>query len=231
MRILIVTQTYMAGNGQASFAIRLAEGLARRGHPVMVITPAQQFRSYAAVENGVRVERIAALHLGMIHPHVYIAPFPAPRVQQLVREFQPEVVHIQDHHRLSRAALQEARRGGIPVIGTNQIQLLELFENDPGTSAVLMIGEIGGTAEEQAAEYVAKSVKKPVAAFIAGQTAPPGRRMGHAGAIVSAAGDSVGEKVEILRESGVTLAPNPAALGATVADVLASARRARTMSI
>jgi glycosyltransferase involved in cell wall biosynthesis len=94
------------------------------------------------VENGVRVERIAALHLGMIHPHVYIAPFPAARVQQLVREFQPEVVHIQDHHRLSRAALQEARRCRIPVIGTNHFlpeNILPFLKNLPRLQRLVSI--------------------------------------------------------------------------------------------
>src|SRR5439155_17140312 len=85
--------------------------------------------------------------------------------------------------------------GGDPVIGTTQIELLEMFEKDPGTSALLMIGEIGGTAEEQAAEYVSKHVTKPVAAFIAGQTAPPGRRMGHAGAIISGGSGSAADKI------------------------------------
>ena len=84
--------------------------------------------------------------------------------------------------------------GGDPIIGTNQIELLEMFEKDPGTEAILMIGEIGGNAEELAAEYVAKHVTKPVAAFIAGQTAPPGRRMGHAGAIISGGSGSRGRQ-------------------------------------
>src|SRR5205807_268638 len=75
--------------------------------------------------------------------------------------------------------------GGDPIIGTNQIDALKLFQDDPKTEAILMMGEIGGTAEEQAAEYIKKHVTKPVAAFIAGQTAPPGQRMGHAGAIIS----------------------------------------------
>ncbi|HEY3789379.1 MAG TPA: succinate--CoA ligase subunit alpha [Urbifossiella sp.] len=106
--------------------------------------------------------------------------------------------------------------GGDPVIGTNQIELLEMFEKDPGTSAILMIGEIGGTAEEQAAEYVAKHVKKPVAAFIAGQTAPPGRRMGHAGAIISGGSGSASDKIAALQKAGIEVAPTPADLGSAV---------------
>ena len=111
--------------------------------------------------------------------------------------------------------------GGDPVIGTNQIDLLEMFENDPGTSAILMIGEIGGTAEEQAAEYVTKHVKKPVAAFIAGQTAPPGRRMGHAGAIISGGSGSASDKIAALQKAGIEVAPTPADLGSAVQKAIA----------
>ena len=106
--------------------------------------------------------------------------------------------------------------GGDPIIGTNQIELLEMFQNDPGTEAILMIGEIGGTAEEQAAEYVAKHVTKPVAAFIAGQTAPPGRRMGHAGAIISGGSGRAADKIAALKKAGIEVAPTPADLGAAV---------------
>jgi succinyl-CoA synthetase alpha subunit len=106
--------------------------------------------------------------------------------------------------------------GGDPIIGTTQIDLLELFEKDPGTSAILMIGEIGGTAEEKAAEYVAKHVKKPVAAFIAGQTAPPGRRMGHAGAIISGGSGTAAEKIAALKKAKIEVAPTPADLGSAV---------------
>jgi succinyl-CoA synthetase alpha subunit len=106
--------------------------------------------------------------------------------------------------------------GGDPIIGTNQIDLLELFEKDPGTHAILMIGEIGGTAEERAAEYIAKHVKKPVAAFIAGQTAPPGRRMGHAGAIISGGSGTAADKIAALNKANVEVAPTPADLGEAV---------------
>jgi succinyl-CoA synthetase alpha subunit len=106
--------------------------------------------------------------------------------------------------------------GGDPIIGTTQIDLLELFEKDPGTSAILMIGEIGGTAEEKAAEYIAAHVKKPVAAFIAGQTAPPGRRMGHAGAIISGGSGSAADKIAALKKAKIEVAPTPADLGSAV---------------
>src|SRR6478672_13492139 len=112
--------------------------------------------------------------------------------------------------------------GGDPIPGTNQIELLELFEKDPRTEAILLIGEIGGTAEERAAEYVTKHVKKPVAAFIAGQTAPPGKRMGHAGAIISGGSGTAAEKISSLRAAGIAVADSPADLGATVQRVLKS---------
>src|SRR5262245_37586359 len=106
--------------------------------------------------------------------------------------------------------------GGDPIPGTNQIELLEMFQNDPQTMAILMIGEIGGTAEERAAEYVTKHVKKPVAAFIAGQTAPPGKRMGHAGAIISGGSGTAAEKIAALKKAKIEVAATPADLGAAV---------------
>jgi len=113
--------------------------------------------------------------------------------------------------------------GGDPINGSSFRDVLELFEADPGTRAVMMIGEIGGPQEADAAEYVRDHMTKPVVAYVAGLTAPKGRRMGHAGAIISAFGESAAEKVEILRGSGVTVAPSPAELGATMAGVLARA--------
>ena len=106
--------------------------------------------------------------------------------------------------------------GGDPIVGTSQIDLLQLFQDDPRTEAILLIGEIGGTAEERAAEYIAKSVKKPVAAFIAGQTAPPGRRMGHAGAIISGGSGTAADKIAALKKANVEVAPTPADLGDAV---------------
>jgi succinyl-CoA synthetase alpha subunit len=111
--------------------------------------------------------------------------------------------------------------GGDPIIGTTQVELLELFQNDPGTEAILLIGEIGGTAEEQAAEYVRANVTKPVAAFIAGRTAPPGRRMGHAGAIISGGSGSAKDKIAALQAAGIEVAPTPADLGAAVQKAMA----------
>jgi len=114
--------------------------------------------------------------------------------------------------------------GGDPIIGTTFIDALELFQKDPETKAVLMIGEIGGTAEEEAAEFVKREVRKPVVAFVAGRTAPPGKRMGHAGAIIAGGHGTAAEKVEALRAAGITVAASPATLGETVEGVLRAAR-------
>ncbi|MBW4985596.1 succinate--CoA ligase subunit alpha [Mameliella sp. CS4] len=110
--------------------------------------------------------------------------------------------------------------GGDPINGSSFKDILELFENDPETDAVMMIGEIGGPQEAEAAAYVRDHMTKPVAAYIAGLAAPKGRQMGHAGAIISAFGESAQEKVEILSSAGITVAPNPSAMGRTMAEVL-----------
>jgi malate-CoA ligase subunit alpha len=111
--------------------------------------------------------------------------------------------------------------GGDPVNGSSFRDHLELFEADDETDAIVMIGEIGGPQEAEGADYVRDHVTKPVIAYIAGLSAPKGRKMGHAGAIVSAVGESAQEKAEILTAAGVTMAPNPSVIGATVARVLA----------
>lgn len=112
--------------------------------------------------------------------------------------------------------------GGDPINGSSHRDILEKFEQDPETKVVLMIGEIGGPQEVEAGLYAKEHMTKPVVAYIAGLTAPEGRRMGHAGAIISSAGESAAEKVALLREMGVTICPTPAAMGATVAEVLAN---------
>jgi succinyl-CoA synthetase alpha subunit len=103
--------------------------------------------------------------------------------------------------------------GGDQIIGLNYVDLLGMFQEDSGTEAVIMIGEIGGTAEEEAAQFIEKKVKKPVLAFIAGLTAPPGRRMGHAGAIIAGGKGTAKEKMEALRKAGVRVVSNPALVG------------------
>jgi len=105
--------------------------------------------------------------------------------------------------------------GGDPLPGSNFVDLLELFQADPDTKAVVLIGEIGGTYEQEAAEFIKSKMTKPVIAFIAGSTAPPGRRMGHAGAIITGSAGKASEKIKALSEAGVTIAPNPAEIGPT----------------
>jgi len=110
--------------------------------------------------------------------------------------------------------------GGDPIVGTSFVDLLRLFADDPETEGVLLIGEIGGTAEEEAARYIADHFPKPVAAFIAGRTAPPGKRMGHAGAIIAGGRGAAGEKISSLRSAGITVADSPADMGRAMQQAL-----------
>ncbi|HYK89757.1 MAG TPA: succinate--CoA ligase subunit alpha [Acidobacteriota bacterium] len=110
--------------------------------------------------------------------------------------------------------------GGDPIVGTNFIDVLELFNADPDTHAVVMMGEIGGSAEEEAARYIQENMKKPVVGFIAGQTAPPGRRMGHAGAIISGGKGTAAEKMAAMKECGIHVVTSPADIGDAVARLV-----------
>jgi succinyl-CoA synthetase alpha subunit len=112
--------------------------------------------------------------------------------------------------------------GGDPIVGTSFIDLLSLYEADDDTEAILMMGEIGGTAEEEAAAFAKQHVTKPIAAFIAGRTAPPGKRMGHAGAIISGGKGTAGEKIAALRDAGIEVAESPADMGAAVQRAIVS---------
>ena len=115
--------------------------------------------------------------------------------------------------------------GGDPINGTNFIDVLEMFEKDKDTDAMIMIGEIGGTAEEEAAEFVRKNVKKPVVGYIAGVTAPKGKRMGHAGAIISGGKGTAEEKFEAMKRAGIKITKNPADIGITLMDLLKKGKK------
>jgi len=126
-------------------------------------------------------------------------------------------------HQLTRRGLGQTTCigiGGDPLIGTSFVDALQLFEQDDATQAVVLIGEIGGRAEEDAAAFIRKSVSKPVIGFIAGQTAPPGRRMGHAGAIISGGQGTAAEKMTALASAGVIVVKSPSEIGAAVAEAL-----------
>jgi succinyl-CoA synthetase alpha subunit len=126
-------------------------------------------------------------------------------------------------HQLSSQGLGQSTCigiGGDPIVGTGFIDALTLYQDDPDTEAVILIGEIGGSAEEEAAAFVRDHMDKPVVAFVAGQTAPPGRRMGHAGAIIAGGKGTAADKIKTFEEAGIRVARNPAEMGASMASLL-----------
>lgn len=119
LRILMAGQVYVDGSGQGGFTLRLAENLAKQGHQVKMLMPSDRLTSYSVGINGVQVEKVAAVHMSVLHPAVYVTPLPALRVKKLFSEFAPDIVHIQDHYFLSAAVAREARKRNIPILGTN----------------------------------------------------------------------------------------------------------------
>ena len=155
--------------------------------------------------------------MGIMPPHIYIAG----RVGIVGRSGTLGYEAAAQMKSLEIGVSTSVGIGGDPINGSSFKDILDLFQADPETDAVMMIGEIGGPQEAEAAAWVARHMTKPVVAYIAGLSAPKGRKMGHAGAIISAFGESAQEKVEILTEAGITVAPNPSAMGETMAGVLA----------
>ena len=119
LRILMAGQIYSDGNGQGGFTMRLAEHLVKRGHQVKMLMPSDRANSYFVCINGVQVEKIAAIHFSVLHPAIYVTPWPRPRVREIFQSFDPDIVHIQDHYFLSQSVAREARQRSTPLIGTN----------------------------------------------------------------------------------------------------------------
>ncbi len=154
--------------------------------------------------------------LGIMPPHIYMAG----RIGIVGRSGTLGYEAASQMKALGIGVSTSVGIGGDPINGSSFKDILELFQNDPDTDAVMMIGEIGGPQEAEAAAWASANMTKPVVAYIAGLSAPKGRKMGHAGAIISAFGESAQEKVEILAAAGITVAPNPSAMGETMARVL-----------
>jgi succinyl-CoA synthetase alpha subunit len=167
---------------------------------------------------------------GLLSPaprvRIGIAPYPIFRPGSVAVVSRSGTLTYEAVDQLTRAGIGQSTCigiGGDPIPGTSFVDALALFERDPDTKAIVMIGEIGGSAEEQAAEFVQSHVSKPVVAFIAGRTAPPGKRMGHAGAIISGGRGTAAEKTAALEKAGIPVAPSPAAIGETLRQAAPSA--------
>ena len=161
--------------------------------------------------------------LGIMPGHIYAAGEPGARVGIVGRSGTLGYEAASQLKALGIGVSTSVGIGGDPINGSSFKDILELFQADPETDAVMMIGEIGGPQEAEAARTIGQSMTKPVVAYVAGLSAPKGRRMGHAGAIVTAFGESAQEKTALLSQAGATIAPNPSELGATMARVLSEA--------
>lgn len=185
--------------------------------------PVQDMLRVQAALRGSETRLIGPNCPGLLSPaprvRIGIAPYPIFKAGSVGVVSRSGTLTYEAVDQLTRAGIGQSTCigiGGDPIPGTNFIDTLELFEADPDTSAIVMIGEIGGTAEEEAAEFAQSNVSKPVAAFIAGQTAPSGKRMGHAGAIISGGKGTAAEKMQTLERAGIPVSRSPATIGETL---------------
>ncbi len=175
-----------------------------------------EYRMTVVGPNCAGVISVGKAMLGIMPPHIYTQG----RIGIVARSGTLGYEAAAQMAKFGLGVSTSAGIGGDPINGSSFVDMLKLFENDPETDAVMLIGEIGGPQEAEAAAYVRDHMNKPVAGFVAGLTAPVGRRMGHAGAIVSAFGDTATEKTEIMRQAGMAVATSPAELGSVMAEVM-----------
>jgi malate-CoA ligase subunit alpha len=175
-----------------------------------------EYRMTVVGPNCAGVISVGKAMLGIMPPHIYTQG----RIGIVARSGTLGYEAAAQMAKFGLGVSTSAGIGGDPINGSSFVDMLKLFEKDPETDAVMLIGEIGGPQEAEAAAYVRDHMKKPVVGFVAGLTAPPGRRMGHAGAIVSAFGDTASEKTEIMRQAGMAVATSPAELGSVMAEVM-----------
>ena len=185
--------------------------------------PVQDMLRVQAALRGSETRLIGPNGPGLLAPaprvRIGIAPYPIFKAGSVGVVSRSGTLTYEAVDQLTRAGIGQSTCigiGGDPIPGTNFVDALELFEADPDTKAIVMIGEIGGTAEEEAAEFAKSNVSKPVTAFIAGQTAPPGKRMGHAGAIISGGKGTAEEKMQTLEKAGIPVSRSPATIGETL---------------